>query len=227
LTGTGLSKSSQARIRRVKNKSFDAPPLNDTPLMSFGRVDKLQSQPWCMLEISSAHRMEKISPAIQTQGKKIFGKKPAQIFAPVTADGELKFDYIFARSTSNALVRKLLKIRGISEMATTYDADGAPVRAVSVPDADVQKLITDHKPSTKYRVRVGQFLEVLTGDAAKYHGVVIRAFAKKVWVRIDFPTGKKFIVKADHTSVRPYISFSASKHNFWGGQVKDDPALPR
>jgi hypothetical protein len=215
LTGTGLSKSYQARLKRIKTRCFYAPPSDNSPLLSFGRVENLQDTPWCMLEISSENRMEQISPLLREQGKRLFGKKPVQIFAPLTPNGELKFGYIFARSSSNALVRKLLRIRGISEMSTLCNDDGGFKRAVTVPDTDVQKMIGEHKPPTKLKVRVGDFVEILTGDASGYHGIVFKRATWDVQVRVDFPTGRRFIIRADPTSVR--LSTNPS-HYFWGGQ---------
>ena len=99
LTGAGLSKRCKARTRRVKALRFQAPPTENSPLVSFGRVESLGNTPWYLLEISSEHRMTQLSPVLRAQGKKLFGKKPGQIFAPLNADGELEFGYLFARST--------------------------------------------------------------------------------------------------------------------------------
>jgi hypothetical protein len=218
LTGVGLSKSYQARLKRIKTRHFDAPPADDSPLLSFGRVEMLKDMPWCMLEISSAHRMDQISPLLRDQGKHVFKKKPAQIFAPLGADGELKFGYIFARSTSNALVRKLIRIRGISEMSTICNDEGMFVRAVTIPNVEVQRMIGDHKPAPKCQVRIGDFVEIRTGEAAGYHGIVLKRSAQTVQVQVDFPTGRQFIVTGDASSVNR-IMVPREKRAFWGEHV--------
>src|SRR6202790_5183873 len=97
LTGAGLSKRCQARTRRVKTLRFNAPPSEASPLISFGRVDALGDTPWFLLEVSSDHRMQQIGPLLKPQGKQIFGKNAAPIFAPVNLDGGLVFVYLFAR----------------------------------------------------------------------------------------------------------------------------------
>jgi hypothetical protein len=216
LTGAGLSKRCQARNRRVKFMRFAAPPLETSPLVSFGRIDSLEDTPWCMLEISSEHRMAQIMPTLREQGKRIFGKKPAQIFAPLNADGELAFGYIFARSSSAALTRKLTRIRGIAEMATVCDDEGTFMHAVEVPHADVLQMMGGHNPPTLLGVHGGDFVEILAGDAAKYCGTVTKIDRQGVIVRVNFPTGRYFLVRADITSVKRLPKTPAAERKFWG-----------
>lgn len=217
LTGAGLSKRCKARNRRVKTLKFDAPPSEISPLMSFNRIDSLGDIPWHMLEISSEHRMAQIMPTLREQGKKVFGKKPAQIFAPLTTDGELVFGYIFARSVTPAMVRKLTKIRGIGEMSTVCDDEGNFIHAVEVPHADVLEMIARHAPPSKLSLHVGSFVQVLTGPASGYHGTIVKVSANTVQVRVDFPSDRQFLISADPTSVLR-IDVPKSKQTFWGGR---------
>ena len=216
LTGAGLSKRCKARNRRVKNLRFTAPPSETSPLISFGHIETLGDTPWCMLEISSDGRMAQITPTLRTQSKRIFGKKAAQIFAPLNADGELAFGYIFARSVTPAVVRSLTKIRGIGEMATVCDDDGNFVHAVTVPHADVQAMINKHTPSTISKVRIGDFVEILTGEASRYHGAITGVDGDDLTIDVRFPTGRKFIVAADITSVKKLPKTPIKQRTFWG-----------
>jgi transcription antitermination factor NusG len=221
LTGAGLSKRCVARTKRVKTLRFTAPPSDDSPLISFGAVSSLRDTPWCMLEISSEHRMTQIYPLLRAQGKRVFGKKAAQIFAPVNAEGELAFGYIFARSVSSALVRALTRIRGISEMATICDAEGTFIRAVTISDNEVQAVINKHNPSKKARARVGDFVEILTGPAARYCGTVIEKDStskneEQLTVEVNFPTGRRFLVVADATCVKLLPNIPKAQRRFWG-----------
>jgi hypothetical protein len=216
LTGAGLSKRCQARNRRVKYLRFKAPPSDNSPLLAFGRIDMLDDTPWCMFEISSDHRMAQIAPTLYRQCKKIFGKKPAQIFAPVNAEGELTFGYLFARSVSPALVRKLSHIRGIGEMSAVCDDEGTFKRAVTIPNEDVQKMISEHAPSINAKVHVGDFVEILTGDAAKYCGTVTTLDGDGLIVQVNFPTKRYFLVRADVTSVKKLPKTPAPQRMFWG-----------
>ncbi len=219
LTGAGLSKRCKARNRRVKTIRFDAPAVETSPLLSFGHTDTLGDTPWCTLEISSEHRMAQIMPTLRAQGKKVFGKKAGQIFAPMDADGELTFGYIFARSATPALTRKLTRIRGIGEMSTVCDDEGTFKYAVQVPHADVQKLIAGHDTPEKVSVTAQDFVEILTGEAARYCGTVIRlnTITDEVTVEVTFPTGRNFIVTADQTSVKKLPKILVSKRTFYGG----------
>ena len=219
LTGAGLSKRCLARTRRVKNLRFNAPPSENSPLISFGHVESLGDTPWNMLEISSDHRMAQIGPTLRSQGKRLFGKKPAQIFAPLNADGELVFGYIFARSATPAMTRKLTHIRGIGEMSAICDGDGNFVRAVDVPHADVLKMMEKHRPATTAKIHAGDFVEVLTGEAKNYCGtarLVGLDGRTEVQVEVNFPTGRQFLVFADQTSVKKLPKTPIKQRAFWG-----------
>lgn len=217
LTGAGLSKRCKARNRRVKNLRFDAPPTETSPLMSFGRVDSLGGTPWNMLEISSEGRMAQIGPMLRAQGKRLFGKKPAQIFAPLNADGELEFGYLFARSVTPAIVRSLTKIRGIGEMATVCDSEGNFVHAVTVPHTDVLAMMEKHAPSKAAVIRVGDFVEILTGEAARYCGTTTGLDDDYAMiVKVDFPTGRTFFVTAYDSSVKKLPKTPIKRRAFWG-----------
>lgn len=218
LTGAGLSKRCKARNRRVKLLRFSAPPLDTSPLISFNRIDSLGETPWCLLEISSEHRMAQIGPSLYPEGRKLFGKKPAQIFAPINAEGELEFGYIFARSVSTAAVRRLLHIRGIAEMAVLTDDEGIFKSAVTIPHAEVLKMIEKHKPSPNGKVQVGDFVKILTGEARNYCGTVTKVDGDGLIVQVNFPTGRCFLVRATLTSVESLAkkAIYGEPRMFWG-----------
>ena len=217
LTGAGLSKRCKARNRHVKTLRFTAPPSETSPLLSFGHTEVLADTPWCLLEISSEGRMAQIMPTLREQGKKVFGKKAGQIFAPLNSEGELEFGYMFARSVTPALTRKLTKIRGIGEMSTVCDEDGNFVHAVTVPNAEVQALINKHDTPNKEKVCAGDFVEILTGEAKGYCGSVMGFdYDSTVMVSVKFPTGRQFFVTASDTSVRKLPKTAISKRVFWG-----------
>jgi hypothetical protein len=170
-----------------------------------------------MMEISSDHRMAQITPTLRAQGQRIFGKKPAQIFAPVNDEGGLVFGYLFARSTSLSLVRKLARIRGVGEMATVCDDEGMFKHAVQVPHSDVLEMIKAHTPPAHAGIRAGDFVEILTGESSKYCGTVADVTATgKVCVEVVFPTGRSFIVSADTTSVKKLPKTPVARRAFWG-----------
>lgn len=216
LSHAGLSKSSQSRLRRVRSMRFSAPPSENSPLISFGATAALKENPWCMLEISSEHRMSQIRPLILAQGKRIFKKKPAQVFAPLTADGELAFGYIFARSTSVSLIRALTRIRGISEISAIYNDEGAFQHAVTVPNSEVQSMIESHHVEEPLPVKLNNFVRIETGPAIHYCGTVIEVNAKSVVVEVKFPTGRRFLVSAAPSSVTLLPSAPVHHRMFWG-----------
>lgn len=216
LTRTGLSRSCLARLKRVKTLHFVAPSADNSPLISFGSVDQLADLPWCMLELSSDHRMAQLSTALRSQAKSVFGKKAAQIFAPVTSDGELQFGYIFARCMNSKSVRSLTRIRGISDISAVYNDDGAFLRPITIPNSDVQEMIRAHQAPEIEEIHSGHFVEILTGPAAKYCGTVLQAKKNKVIVQVDFPTGRKFIVTADTSCVKWLPEVSRNLRAFWG-----------
>ena len=215
LTGSGLSKRCYARIHRMKTVHFDAPSPNTSPLISYGAVSALHDTPWFMFEISSDHRMEKILPLIHKYGKRIFGPRAAQIFAPVDEDGELELGYILARSVNASAVRSLLRIRGISEMAGKYDGFGELTASVLVPDADIQKMIKSHAVEASPLAKTGDFVEVLSGDVARYCGTAIKVTRNSVTVKVEFPSGRGFLVDAVPDAVK-VLKGPAAKQTFWG-----------
>jgi hypothetical protein len=160
--------------------------------------------------------MAQIMPTLREQGKKIFGKKPAQIFAPLNADGELIYGYLFARSVTTSLTRKLTRIRGIGEMSTVVDDDGNFLHAVEVPHCDVLQMMGGHNPPTVVQGRVGNYVEILTGPAARYCGTITKVDGDGLIVQVNFPTGRCFLVRADVTSVKPLPLTPAPKRTFWG-----------
>ncbi len=216
LTGEGLSKSCKARYRRIHIRKFTAPASETSPVISFGHADSLGATPWNMLEISSEDRMEHVLPIIREQGKKIFGKKAGQIFAPLNADGDLQFGYIFARSTSVSLTRKLTRVRGVGEMSTSCDGDGNFLHAIELPHADVLKMIAEHDTPSASKIYVEDFVEILTGDACGYCGTVAD---EEMTVEVSFPTGRKFFVSAAISSVRKLPKTPIKKRMFWGPTI--------
>jgi len=221
LTKAGLSKSCVSRLRRVKSLRFAAPPAETSPLLSFGPVETLKDTPWCMLEISSAHRMDQLTPILQTQGKRLFGKKAAQIFAPVNAEGELQFGYFFARCTSPSLVRALTRVRGISELSAMCNDEGGFVRAVTVPNEDIQKMMkTGNVPNVPI-VHCGDFVEILTGPAAGYCGTVTKmnVLTEHLTVVVQFPTERQFTISADSSCVKLLPKVPFQQRAFWGVQI--------
>jgi hypothetical protein len=218
LTGAGLSKRCRARTRRVKTLRFTAPPGDDSPLVSFGAVSKLQDTPWCMFEISSDHRMSLIFPMLKSQGRRLFGKQAAQIFAPTNDDGELAFNYLFARCTSPTLTRGLTRVRGISEMASIYTDEGVFLHAVTIPDAEIQTMMQNHNSPAAPRIVTQDFVEILTGPAAHYCGTItgMNILSQTLRVEVRFPTGRRFVVTADPSCVRLISDAPVSKRAFWG-----------
>ena len=217
LTGAGLSKRCKARNHRVKTRRFTAPPSETSPLLSFNHVEVLADTRWCMFEISSDHRMIQIMPTLREQGKKLFGKKAAQIFAPLNAEGELMFGYLFARSVTPALTRKLSRIRGLGEMSAVCDDDGNFIHAVEVPNSEVQAMIAKHIPTNNVRVHIGDYVEILSGDASKYCGTITGIDDDyDLIVKVDFPTGRTFFVTAYDSSVKKLPKTPAAKRTFWG-----------
>jgi hypothetical protein len=214
LTKGGLSKREHARMKRISRRQFIAPSIVDSPLVSYGDISVLKDTPWKMFEISSEYRMSRITPLFRTQGSRIFGKKAAQIFAPLTPDGELKLGYILARSASPSATRALLRIRGISEMVVRYDGEGNILGEVTVPNEDVQKLIEQSEPRLA-PVRIGNFVEVLTGEAAHYCGTVVSEHR----VKIQFPSGREFTIRFEPGSVRA-ASVPKEQRAFWGTRPK-------
>jgi hypothetical protein len=216
LTGKGLSKRCIARNNRVKCLRYTAPAMDASALLEFGAVDSLKDAPWNMFEISSEHRMDVIFPSLRKQGKEIFGKKGGQIFAPLDANGELELCYILARSLSPKLTRRLTHIRGISEMAGSYNSEDVLTRAESVPNADVQKLIATRCNPKVQQVKVGDFVKILTGGAEAYCGSVTASKGSRLIVEVNFPSNRQFIVTADPSALKRIHHVPGHVRAFWG-----------
>jgi hypothetical protein len=216
LTRSGLSSSCRARLQRVHLRRFKAPPSDKLPLLSFGDTSALRNTSWNMFETSSEHRINTILPTLQRYGQKMFSKTAAQIFAPTDANGELEFGYILARSINPTALNSLTHIRGITEMAATYNDAGEFVSAVTVPHADVLKMMASVSAQKTARVRIGDFVEILTGEAAKYCGTVMKTGNPNVIVEVKFPSGRKFSVTADPTAVRVIPKAPLYARTFYG-----------
>lgn len=165
--------------------------------------------------------MAQIYPALHAQCKKIFGKNAAQIFAPTTDEGELAFGYIFARCTRSSLVKALLRVRGISEIAALTDDDGNFQHAVTVPAEDVRTMMAQYKMPEVPTIHAQDFVEILTGPAAKYCGTVINmnTITEELTVEVSFPTGKHFVVKADPSCVKKLPNVPKAQRKFWGTRL--------
>lgn len=218
LTKNGLSKRCQDRMDRVQTLRFDAPAAQTAPLLNFGHTEFLKDTPWYMLEISSDHRMAQIRPNLQAHGERVFRKKAAQVFAPLTPEGELVFGYLFVRSESNALARSLTHVRGISELSSAYDGDGDVTHHITVPNADVQDMIRTHTVPAPIPVQLNDFVEILTGPASRYCGTVTHLDmpTQKATVVVIFPTGKMFLVFADLTGIKVLPGKLKEHKHFWG-----------
>lgn len=219
LTGKGLSKRCIARNARVKCLRYTAPATDVSALLEFGLVNSLKDAPWNMFEISSDRRMAVIFPALRKQGKEIFGKRGGQIFAPLDANGELEFGYILARSLYPKVTRRLTHINGISEMSGSYNSEDVLVKAVTVPNEDVQKLIADHCDPKVQRVKVGDFVEITTGDAKAYCGTIVGRKGENFVVEVDFPSKRQFVVTADPSALRLITHVNESHRAFWGIKI--------
>ena len=218
LTGSGLSKRVAKRLRRMRVQHFEAPAAMTSPLFNFNKIATLGNTPWIMLEIASEHRMAQITPLLQAQGKRIFGKTAAQIFAPVNKDGDLLLGYIFARSLRPELTYSLRQIRGITELSATRDESDRITKVITVPHSEISPLIDKEvQGSIKVaQVKVGDFVEIQTGDAAHYCGTVLRIKGLGVYVEVKFPSGRVFNVTADPTAIKLLPNTPAKQRAFWG-----------
>ena len=241
--GKGLDSRHLARAKRMKIRRFTAPaltnlsPTTNAALLTFGDTTTLHTTPWLLFELhdheflptSSKQAVDAIYPSLETADTiekdhvRIFENKAMQIFIPTDDNGNLKLGYFFARSTTDAgkkpwdRVRHLTRIRGVSEMAAVYDGENF-VSAPLVPDAVVQPLIKTYsrKPS---KVRIGSFVEILTGEAEKYCGTVTKNTGK-IKVTVAFPSGRRFLVTAeDASAVRVIPNVPAERRAFWGEQI--------
>ena len=182
-------------------------------------MDTLKDAPWNMFEISSDHRMAVIFPALRKQEKEIFGKKGGQVFAPLDENGELEFGYILARSLYPRITRRLTHVLGISEMSGSYNSEDVLMKAVTVPNADVQKLIKESSNPKIERIKVGDFVEVLTGEAEAYCGTVTGRKDESLIVEVTFPSKRQFIITAGPTALKPIAHAASNRRAFWGLKV--------
>ena len=211
LTKAGFGKRHEARMRKVRNLHFEAPSLERSPLMSFGRVEMLGDTPWFMFESSAEKKMDGFLPALEQQAKRIFGKKPGQVFAPVNKNGELVFGYIFARSVSPALTKTLLRIRGISDISATYTDTDTIKNIVAIPNAEVEKIIDEYVGQKNQHPRLGDFVKILNGDARDYCGTV----TARSLATIEFPSGRTFTVRLAPGSAK-ILKIPKTRRAFWG-----------
>jgi hypothetical protein len=219
LTRKGISKRARARIERMKIQTFDAPPLKDSPLLSFGPVEVLKDTPWHMLEISSDHRMDHLAPLLAEKSRIAFGKKPGQIFAPLSPDGTLAFGYIFVRSLNVTPIRMLTKTYGIASLVAQYDAEGKFSRLVTIPHTDVTDMMQKVLRPSAAQINKHDFVEILSGPAMRYCGTVVASSGNRVKVKVEFPTGRKFVVIAAPESVKKLTA--EGKRTFWGILARD------
>lgn len=235
LTGSGPSESCIARLKRVKRLRFDAPTSDTEMFISFGDATTLQDTPWVMFEISSEHGLmashgvtnsyhceativASVFAGIRKHGKKLFGKKAAQIFAPTDTNGNLELGYILARSSSPALTRSFSHVRGISEMAGIYNEEGLLTEATLIPHTEVLKLIKSHSKVKPTRIQVNDFVEILTGKASRYCGTVKKITDGAIIVEVNFPTGRRFTVTADASGLK-VLHVPVKKRAFWGEKL--------
>ena len=211
LTKAGFGKRHEARMRKVRNLHFDAPALEHSPLLDFGRIDTLGNTPWYMFESSAEKKMDSFFPVLEQQAKRIFGKHPGQIFAPVNKNGELVFGYIFARSVSPTVTRGLLRIRGISDISATYTDADTLKNVIAVPHADVEKLIDDYVGQKNRRPVVGDFVRILNGDAKDYCGTI----TARNLATVEFPSGRAFTVRLAPGSAK-VLRIPKGRRTFWG-----------
>lgn len=216
LTKSGLSKRCIARLRRVRKQRFTAPATNLSPLIEVGDTSRLRDTPWFMFEISSDQQLDRIAPILRTQAPRLFGKRAAaQIFAPVDEKGDLEFGYIMARGTVSA--RVLLRVRGISEVVSTYDDEGNFKEAVRVPNADVQQLIKTRVKVKPEKIRVDDFVQILAGEASNYCGIVIQSKSDSAVVQVKFPTNREFLVTAHPSALKKLgTNIPVARCAFWG-----------
>lgn len=215
LKGSGLSKNCTSRAKKI-HKHFIAPPAQESPLMNFGNIALLKDTPWCMFEIDSDHLIDHVLPALYESGTRIFTKKAGQIFAPLTKAGQLQYGYIFARSASLHTTRALSKTKGLTEASATYDDEGLLKRVITVPHSDVQSLIEQQQLPAPEVVKIGDFVQIKTGEASKYCGIVTEIRKSgDAKIKIYFKSGRRFTVIADATAMK-VLKVPAERRAFWG-----------
>jgi len=214
LTGSGYSPRYLARMKRIHNLEFTAPPLDQSPLISRGPVDKLKDTPWYMFEISTKGNIADLLPILHHRMKRIFGKHPAQIFAPTNEKGDLSYGYFFARSTQPTLTRSLIRIRGIAEVAAIYNDEGQFLKAITISNGELQNMIEEVANQKAARVHIGDFVRILSGPAKNYCGTVV---ARNIVV-VKFPSDHQFTVTVDPSSVK-ILDVPEQKRTFWGEKL--------
>lgn len=210
LTQAGFGKRHQARMQRVKHLKFEAPALEHDPLIGYGRVETLQDTPWHMFETSMPN-LDAFFPILQQQAKRVFSRKAGQIFAPTNKAGELTFGYFFARSSSPALTRSLTRVRGVTEFAASYSDTGNLKRAITVPAADVDKMIEDCAEQKNRRPQIGDFIQVLSGEAKGYCGTITARNS----ATIQFPSGRTFTVSLGAGAAK-LLDVPKTRRSFFG-----------
>jgi transcription elongation factor len=97
-------------------------------------------------------------------------------------------------------------------MVSLYDGDGIATGVVTVPAVDILPLIAAHSAqNVRANVRVGDRVEILSGEAKGYTGVLKQGGV----VHVDFPSGRRFLVTAEAGSLRR-IGGKATRNDFWG-----------
>lgn len=164
-------------------------------LIVHGDVSKLKGKVWHMIEIRSEKTGE---PTIKRIGKalaSIFRSDPVELFIPVQHRDLDVFElrttcYLFARSTSYANLNRLRTITGVVQIVTEGDSNRAS-KALTWPDADVQKMISEAKDAFTKRaagIIVGSFVRILDGPMRDYCGHVDAIVDGTACVRVDLKT---------------------------------------
>jgi len=102
------------------------------------------------------------------------------------------------------------RLRSIREMR--FDA-----RIVSVPTDDWSDEAVERRLAQRQttKLNAGDFVRILFGELESYHGVVTAIGKSVTTVRVEFPTGRKFIVCADPEALR-IVKCPKSRQAFWG-----------
>ena len=216
LTKNGFSKSYEARLKRIAKQVFEAPEPEDTALICSGKVESLGDMPWKMFEISPEYKVDRVFAAIRKAKNQVFHEKAGQVFAPVNAEGELKLGYFFARGNNRFLTAAMTRLRGVCEVSSLYDDQGKFKKEVTIPHMEVQAMIDARSTQSSTRVKVGEFVEVLTGDASRYCGTVRTITKISIHVEINFPSGRKFLIHAQPSSVKSFGDVPKEQRGFWG-----------
>ena len=173
--------------------------------------------PWKMFEISPEYKVNRVFATIRKAKNRVFYEKAGQAFAPVDADGELKLGYFFARGNNKFLTAAMTRLRGVCEVSSLYDDQGKFKSEVTVPHAEIQAMIDNHSTHYSTQTKVKDFAEVLTGDAARYCGNVVGVSKTgDVEIEVEFPSGRRFVIHALHSSVKSFGNVPRDRRGFWG-----------